>query len=262
MRIAVCTFLLVLLADFSATAEEQNQLAAKKPELEVGLVEFALSRDRDSALLDTDPNNADEFWQERDDEIDAVLDYISISTFDQPALKLDAMVKIDQSLRHLFTVLDQKRGHFVSDDEFAKTKAGLGERVNRVDAFNTNEIKAMLDGRGWFRDDLDGPNAGFYAWLITQHADLDPDFQRSALEMMEQVLDVPGFSKRNYAYLFDRVAGKDQRLQRYGTQGKCVGPGLWEPNEMEAPAEVDIRRAEVGLSPLAVYIARFKDICP
>lgn len=261
MRTAVCTLFLFLLAACGANTEEPIQTNGIELEAQDGLFEFALSRDRDTALLDTDPKVADEFWKRRDAEIDAVLNHIANGAFDHPSQKLDAMVKIDQSLRHLFTVLELKRAHFNSEDQFSKTKSGLGDRVNRVDTFNTAQVKAMLQDRGWFRDDLDGPNASFNAWLIVQHADLDPDFQRQALSMMEQVLDAPGVAKRDYAYLFDRVAGKDERPQRYGTQGKCVGPGQWEPFELEIPEEVDSIRAEAGLSPMDEYIALFKDLC-
>ena len=71
---------------------------------------------------------------------------------------------------------------------------------------------------------------------------------------------------RNYAYLFDRVAvsfnNPSQRVpQRYGTQGFCIGPGQWQPFEIEDPIHVDVRRSEVGLEPLADYIAGFREIC-
>ncbi len=261
MRTAAHALILFLLVACGANTEEPIQTTGIELETQGGLVEFALSRDRETAVLDADPKVSDEFWSSRDAEIDAVLNHIANGAFDKPSQKLDAMVKIDQSLRHLFTVLELKRSHFISEDEFSKTKSGLGDRVNRVDTFNTAQVKAMLQDRGWFQDDLDGPNASFNAWLIAQHADLDPEFQRQALSMMEQVLGAPGVSMRDYAYLFDRVAGKDERPQRYGTQGKCVGPGKWEPFELEFPEEVDSLRAEAGMSPMDEYIALFKDLC-
>ena len=42
-------------------------------------------------------------------------------------------------------------------------------------------------------------------------------------------------------------------LQRYATQGDCVGAD-WQPRPMEDPANVDLRRVEAGLKPLADYI--------
>ena len=53
----------------------------------------------------------------------------------------------------------------------------------------------------------------------------------------------------------------EDRPQLYATQGRCVDTGVWEPREVIDEDEVDARRAEMGLEPLADYIARFKDIC-
>lgn len=66
----------------------------------------------------------------------------------------------------------------------------------------------------------------------------------------------------NYALLHDRVAVADHIPQFYGTQGRCTGPGTWEPDATVGTiAELDKRRAEVGLRPMAEYIAGFKKIC-
>ena len=153
-------------------------------------------------------------------------------------------------------------------EEFENFKIGVSERVTRVDEFNTAELENMLSGRGWFRDDLDGEGAAFRAWLIAQHADRNPDFQIRALDLIGDDLNAPGVSKSNYAYLYDRVQmrfkdGDDltKRTQKYGTQGRCTGPGTWEAFPMEAPDDIDKLRAEVGLGSLAEYKALFKDIC-
>ena len=91
----------------------------------------------------------------------------------------------------------------------------------------------MLEGRNWFRDDEDGAGAAGIAWLIAQHADRNPEFQKEVLVRIEKALGDPGVSASNYAYLYDRVgagfgAGKsdEERLQKYGTQGRvrmCIG---------------------------------------
>lgn len=65
---------------------------------------------------------------------------------------------------------------------------------------------------------------------------------------------------------FDRVASSFNDLtkrvsQRYGTQGNCVGPGLWEPLPIDDERNVDKRRKEVGLPTLVEYKQNFKEIC-
>ena len=222
---------------------------------------------KDVAIMPFDPKTADLFWTKRDEEIAVILDFIDTENFDTPADKLTYMTNIDQSLRKLWYP-SEIENHFESAEEFEAFTKGVSERVIKVDEFNTAELEEMLEGRGWFRDDVDGAGAAGDAWLIAQHADLNPDFQEKALTMIEAELDAPGVSKSNYAYLYDRVQvqfgdGEDtpKKLQRYGTQGQCTGPGTWEPFPLETPERIDEIRAEVGLGSMAEYKSRFKNIC-
>ena len=219
------------------------------------------------AILAFDPKTADVFWQKRDEEVAAILAFIENHNFETPADKLKQMTNIDQSLRKLWYP-GTADIHFESAEEFEAFKEGIATRVVKVDDFNTAELSQMLEGRGWFRDDRDGQGAANDAWLIAQHADRNPEFQAKALTMIEAAFDAPGVSKSNYAYLYDRVqmrfsddARAEKKLQRYGTQGRCTGPGTWEPFPVEEPGRIDEVRAEVGLSTMAAYKSRFKTIC-
>ena len=218
-------------------------------------------------IMHFDPKTAGEFWEKRDAEIEAIIDFIKTAHFSTTADKLKEMTNIDQSLRYLWggEVADS---HFDNAQELDAFRKGISQRIVMVDEFNTAELGKMLEGRGWFRDDIDGSGAAEDAWLIAQHADRKPNFQAKVLKMIEAEIDAPGVSKSNYAYLYDRVqmryldegeAGK--RLQRYGTQGRCTGPGTWEPHPIESPERIDEMRAEVGLGPIEDYKARFKNIC-
>ena len=64
--------------------------------------------------------------------------------------------------------------------------------------------------------------------------------------------------------LYDRVAVNEGRPQRYGTQGRCTGPGSWEPRPIEEAANVDARRtwAEIrGFPRMADYRERMNALC-
>lgn len=229
-------------------------------------LERAQMRGRE-AILPFDPKRAELFWEMRDEEVAAILAYIESHNFETPADKLKHMTNIDQSLRKMWNPANADI-HFENAEEFGSFKKGVSERVMKVDTFNTAELTKMLEGRGWFRDDKDGSGAANDAWLIAQHADLDPDFQAKALTMIEAEFDAPGVSKRNYAYLYDRVqmrfsddAATERKLQRYGTQGRCTGPGTWEPFPIEEPDRIDEVRADVGLGTMEAYKSRFKTIC-
>lgn len=253
-------------APANPTAEKESEVKAAQYSQEQVIVSTyvlnsALERTGYSAIRTTDPRTADAFWAERDLEIDAVIDHISTHDFSTVSEKLSTMVIMDQSLRQLIVSVPRQENHFSSQEEAEFTRNGIGERMGRIDKFNTETLKAMLRGRNWFRDDKDGESASFNAWLIVQHADRDPDFQRTVLPMIEAALDTPGNSKQNYAYLHDRVAMAEDRPQLFGTQGQCMDVGVWEPREIVDSDQIDVRRAEMELGPIADYIAGFKDIC-
>lgn len=139
-------------------------------------------------------------------------------------------------------------------------------RNNSIDSKDKADLKDLLKIYDWFRISIFGKDADGQAWVIVQHADLDPNFQKEVLKILEPLYPIGETSPANYAYLYDRVAASwndtsKQTLQRYGTQGSCTGPGTWAPIPMEDPDHVDERRAKMGLSSMAEYLKLFKDLC-
>lgn len=126
------------------------------------------------------------------------------------------------------------------------------EWVAAVDEDNTSWLRALVNDRGWPRRSRVGEEAATAAWLLAQHADRDPDFQRTCLALMEEAVRSGEASASNCAYLTDRVLRAEGRPQRFGTQFH-VGPGGYEPQPLEDPDRVDERRASVGLEPLKAY---------
>ena len=227
------------------------------------LARLAMLRDRDTTLLPGDPTTAEAFWEARDREIDAVISFLEAEDFATPADELYAMTRMDQSLRHLFSVLPNNKDHFENEEEAnlalngePEKRNGLGSRFSRVDEFNTARLKDMLKDRDWFQDDLDGEGGGFNGWLLVQHADLDRDFQREVLPMIEAKLGAPGVTEQTFAYLYDRVAVADERPQRYGTQATECNDGVAGAGPLEDAENIDAVRASIGLEPLAAYMAR------
>lgn len=90
--------------------------------------------------------------------------------------------------------------------------------------------------------------------MLAQHADHDRDFQRSCLALLK-AQPPEGGTAREIAYLEDRVRVGEQRPQLYGTQFHQNDQGEWEPFPIEDEEQVDQRRAERGLGPLAEYAA-------
>ncbi|MEO1731320.1 MAG: DUF6624 domain-containing protein [Pseudomonadota bacterium] len=136
----------------------------------------------------------------------------------------------------------------------------LNSEIMRVDRANTEWLKAQVMERGWPRKSEVGKRAAFGAWLLTQHADLDPAFQRRALGLMEPLLAEDEISKINYASLYDRTARALNIKQLYGIQLRCK-EGRWVPYPIENPEGVDERRADIGLGPMAEHLSRNSRPC-
>jgi hypothetical protein len=129
------------------------------------------------------------------------------------------------------------------------------------DAARTERLAEILDEHGWPTYDLVGEDGEEAAWAIAQHSDLDPAFQRRALELLRTAAAAGQASPGNLAYLEDRVAVAAGQPQTYGTQVGCAPEGPQPATPLADPAGVDGLRAAAGLEPLADYLAEMAEIC-
>lgn len=136
----------------------------------------------------------------------------------------------------------------------------LNSELLFVDYENRQWLKQIVAEQGWPTISEVGKRGAFGAWLLAQHADMDPAFQLRALRMMKPLVAKGEVSKRNYAYLYDRTTLKLNIKQRYGTQVQCED-GAFVPQALEEPDRVDELRTEMDLEPLADYLARFAPSC-
>jgi hypothetical protein len=57
------------------------------------------------------------------------------------------------------------------------------------------------------------------------------------------------------------VAVAEEKPQRFATQGRCLGPGRWEPWPSEEPEQLKARRDAMGLEPVEDNIRRVSQYC-
>jgi len=123
-------------------------------------------------------------------------------------------------------------------------------RMSAVDARNLPRIKQIVDEHGFPDEAMVGRDGFNAAWLLVQHADADPAFQEKVLASLVASKQMGG---EQLALLTDRVLRAQGKPQRYGSQFTEEG-GHWAPQPIEEPvAEVDERRASLGMMPLADY---------
>ncbi len=132
----------------------------------------------------------------------------------------------------------------------------------RIDVANTDRLREIVSQYGWPGRSLVGDEGAHNAWLIAQHADRQLDFQREALELLADAVRRGDAAKRDLAYLTDRVRMNEGREQVYGTQIADVRDGNGVPWPVEDPANLDARRAAVGLSPFAEYCRNWPNPIP
>lgn len=135
-----------------------------------------------------------------------------------------------------------------------------GEVAGSGDGARTARLAEIIDEYGWPTQSLVGVDGATAAWVIAQHSDQDVDFQERALELMREAVEDGEGDPTELAYLEDRVATNRGEPQIYGTQIGCVD-GEAVPGQLADEENVDERRAEAGLQPLAEYLAELAEIC-
>lgn len=129
------------------------------------------------------------------------------------------------------------------------------------DAARTERLAEIIQQHGWPTFDRVGEDGEDAAWAIAQHADLDPGFQRCALEHLRVAVEAGQASPGNLAYLDDRIQAAAGEPQRYGTQVACTEAGPVPATPLSDPSAIERRRAEAGLPPYADYLAEMAEVC-
>jgi hypothetical protein len=160
-----------------------------------------------------------------------------------------AEVTLDPELRDELVAM-------MAEDQEERTGGGTIEDEPR-----TARLKEIIEEHGWPGYDLVGEEGEEAAWVLAQHADLDPAFQEQALGLLREAVAQGQASPGNLAYLEDRVAVAQGRPQLYGTQMGCRKEGPVPATPIEDPEGLDERRAEAGLPPHSEYVEEMAAAC-
>lgn len=113
-------------------------------------------------------------------------------------------------------------------------------------------MKEIVAAIGWPTISKYGEQAAHAAWLLIQHADEDPLLQEEVLALMK---DLPAgeVSKKDIAYLEDRVRVNTGRPTLYGTQFYNNSQGKFGPRPIEDLEKLEERREIAGLDSFEKY---------
>lgn len=164
-----------------------------------------------------------------------------------PGGRLVRMAALEQAAREALYGLDFDS---LDMDERRSALNAAWSLVEAIDRRNQAGLKALLRedlaAGGWFGRTAWGEEAARSAWLIAVHAVNDRRLMREAADRMAPLVADGEVMPAWYAALVDRLAVLEGRPQRFGTQPVCRA-GAWVVGEVEDPAGLGARRAELGL---------------
>ena len=124
---------------------------------------------------------------------------------------------------------------------------------------NAARLRAIVGEVGWPGRSAVGEDGAHAAWRILQHAIGEPDLMRGMVPALERAAAEGEARSADLAMLEDRIRVFEGKPQRYGTQFHRP-QGSLVPRPMEAPAQVDARRAQMGLGTLAEQTSQLEQL--
>jgi hypothetical protein len=137
------------------------------------------------------------------------------------------------------------------------TNAEANQRALAVDRANTAWLRPLVRACGWPARSAIGEDAARAAWLIAQHADMTPEFQREAAAAMLASVQAGEANGAQLASLVDRHARLQKIPQTYGMQFTIEG-GVMRFLPIKHPEQLDARLKVIGLRPFACYVERMQ----
>lgn len=127
------------------------------------------------------------------------------------------------------------------------------EIYHRNHDINEKKILAILDTQGWPGKNIIGEKGNLTICNVLQHSDVE--IRKRYLPMMQKAVKVKGLAPWLLARAEDRLATDRGDLQIYGGQIKYYPEtksfNVWPIYD---PANVDKRRASIGLGPIAEFL--------
>jgi hypothetical protein len=135
------------------------------------------------------------------------------------------------------------------DSVLAKHYWHLKDSLNQL---NQAELEEIIRTKGWPLISTTGNQGSSTAFLIIQHADLEK--QKKYIGTITDLAQKGEARWPDVALMTDRILIREGKKQLYGSQ---VNPSTHSVLPIEDEINVDKRRAEKGLGPLAEYLTYF-----
>jgi hypothetical protein len=160
--------------------------------------------------------------------------------------QLDSIHSEDQKYRNMVGDIEKQYGYN------SKEMQNLWKTINEKDSINLIKVTSILDKFGWLGPNIVGSAGNITLFLVIQHS--NQKIQEKYLPMMREAVKNGSAQASALALLEDRVALGQGKKQIYGSQiHRDEQTGKYFVAPIEDEANVNIRRAAVGLEPLEHY---------
>jgi hypothetical protein len=178
----------------------------------------------------------------------------AVSTNDAVRRELEKMGEENQKHRQEIVDLMDRLAKSDSEKVAKKWKEAV-ERQNELDNRNRQRLDEIVKQHGWPKRSVFGEEASGVAFSVVQHAELD--YQKKYLPLIKEAVAQKEARESDLAILEDRILTREGKKQIYGTQVRLnQKTEIMELYPIEDEENVDARRAEVGLEPLAQYLKK------
>jgi hypothetical protein len=122
---------------------------------------------------------------------------------------------------------------------------------------NAERLNAIIDSVGWPSREVVGGACWALLWVL-QHAISSPNVMRRGLGLLRAAERRGEVDSLHVALLEDRILTLEGKPQQYGTQVDWDDDGVLNPLPIADPGDIDVRRAAVGLGPLAEELEQIR----
>ncbi|MGW2652158.1 DUF6624 domain-containing protein [Streptomyces sp. NPDC001478] len=173
----------------------------------------------------------------------------------QPALGYPALAE-DLLGRHLRA---QDHWRTPGSERLAMTPDALTTR-DQTQHETTAGLKRIVERLGrWPGRSAVGADACQAAVDIAVHSDHNPALQRTLLNLLQKAVESGDATSNQLAHLHDRCLVNAGQAQLYGTQHWYRPDGVLAPHPIADPAQLDTRRAGMGLPPYEEQAHRLRE---
>lgn len=169
-----------------------------------------------------------------------------------------AMFEAQQELQQ--ALVDMMKGATAGAGDFQTRIAQLQDLKQK----HARVMHDLIDEHGWFDATRVGRTVTEAAFHIVKNAEHDSNLQRTVLSCIKDVRDgrpeddeYHTFQGRQIALLTDTIRKANGRRQLYGTNVSIEDGEVTVP-PIEAPEQLDARRAELGLPPHETYLDQIR----